>query len=108
MNKAVFAELAESIKEAGAIKRGEAKPSRRFEIKPPNVRRIRRRLSTSQRKFADILGVSVHTVQKWEQGRCIPTGPARVLLIVADRNPNLLIKTLSPEMATTDKASALT
>ena len=38
MNKKVFAELTESIKEAGAIKRGEVKPSRRFEVKPPNVR----------------------------------------------------------------------
>ena len=99
MNKNVFAELAESIKEAGAIKRGEAKPSRRFEVKPPNVRRIRRRLAASQSRFASMIGVSINTIQNWEQGRCTPTGPARILLVVADRNPDLLIKTLAPEMA---------
>ena len=99
MNKNVFAELTESIKEAGAIKRGEVKPSRRFEVKPPNVRRIRRRLAASQSRFASMIGVSINTIQNWEQGRCTPSGPARILLVVADRNPDLLIQTLASEMA---------
>lgn len=106
MNKKVFAELTESIKEAGAIKRGEVKPFRRFEVKPPNVRRIRHRLAASQSRFASMIGVSINTIQNWEQGRCTPTGPARILLIVADRNPDLLIKTLAPEMASLDRAHA--
>ena len=37
MNNDVFAELTESIRQAGAVKRGEVKPSRRFEIAAPNV-----------------------------------------------------------------------
>lgn len=98
MNNDVFAELTESIRQAGAVKRGEVKPSRRFEIATPNVRRIRSRLSANQSRFASIIGVSINTIQNWEQGRCTPTGPARVLLAVADRNPELLIKTLDAEM----------
>jgi len=43
--------------------------------------------------------VSINTIQNWEQGRCVPTGPARVLLAVADRNPELLIKTIDAEKA---------
>ena len=101
MNSNAFAELTASIKEAGEIKRGKAKPSRKFEVKPPNVRSIRQRFSTSQSGFARMLGVSVDTIQNWEQGRCFPTGPARVLLIVADRNPNLLLETLSSEVTHT-------
>ena len=99
MNNDVFAELSESIRQAGAIKRGEAKPSRRFEIAAPDVRHIRSRFSASQSRFADIIGVSINTIQNWEQGRCVPTGPARVLLAVADRNPELLIKTIDAERA---------
>ena len=94
MNSRNFAELVESVKQAGAIKRGEMKPSRQFEMRPQNVRRIRRRFSASQSRFARMLGVSVNTLQNWEQGRCRPTGPARVLLMIADCNPALLIETV--------------
>ncbi len=97
MNANAFAELTASIKEAGEIRRGKTRPSRRFEVQPPNVRSIRQRFSASQSGFAKLLGVSVDTIQNWEQGRCHPTGPARVLLIVADRNPALLMETLAPE-----------
>ena len=61
MSNDVFAELTESIRQAGAVKRGEMKPSRRFEIAAPNVRRIRSRLSASQSRFASIIGVSINT-----------------------------------------------
>ena len=106
MNKNAFAELTASIKEAGEIKRGKAKPSRRFDVTPPNVRRIRQRFSASQSGFAKMLGVSVDTIQNWEQGRCSPTGPARVLLVVADRNPDLLISTLNPDADYADRKMA--
>ena len=99
MNNDVFAELSESIRQAGAVKRGEMRPSRRFEISAPDVRHIRSRFSASQSKFADIIGVSINTIQNWEQGRCVPTGPARVLLTVADRNPELILKAIDAEKA---------
>ena len=53
-----------------------------------------------------MIGVSINTIQNWEQGRCTPTGPARILLVVADRNPDLLIKTLAPEMASLEREPA--
>ena len=99
MNNNAFTELTASIKASSEIKRGTVKPSRRFEVKPPNVRTIRQRFAASQNEFANMLGVSVDTIQNWEQGRCFPTGPARVLLFVADRNPYLLKETLSSEAA---------
>lgn len=106
MNSNAFAELTASIKEAGEIKRGKSKPSRKFKVTPPNVRRIRQRFAASQNGFAKMLGVSVDTIQNWEQGRCFPTGPARVLLVVADRNPNLLMETLSSEATFPQRESA--
>ncbi len=42
--------------------------------------------------FAALLGVSVRTLQDWEQGRRAPSGAARTLLLVADRNPKALLE----------------
>lgn len=107
MKKEVFEELCESVRQAGAIRRGEAKPSRMFEVAPQDVRSIRRRFSASQAGFAGIIGVSVDTIQNWEQGRCSPTGPARVLLTIADRNPALLSETLGTPRRASRKRSAV-
>ena len=50
--------------------------------------RLRARLSQSQ--FAALLGISVRTLQEWEQGRCAPTGAAKTLLRVAETHPEIL------------------
>jgi putative transcriptional regulator len=84
----MFAELLESVREGGAILRGERAPSRRFEIASPDVRAIRERFDLSQSEFAGLLGISVKTLQNWEQGRRTPHGAARVLLQVAARHPD--------------------
>jgi putative transcriptional regulator len=47
----------------------------------------RRKLGLSQAGFARLMGISVRTLQDWEQGRSTPTGPAQVLLRVAARHP---------------------
>jgi putative transcriptional regulator len=57
----------------------------------PNVLRIREKTGLSQTRFATLLGVSVRTLQDWEQGRRCPSGAARTLLLVADRNPMALL-----------------
>lgn len=57
----------------------------------PSVAEIRGRIGLSQSQFAKLMGVSVRTLQDWEQGRRAPSGPARTLLIVADRNPRALL-----------------
>ncbi|MBI5477235.1 MAG: helix-turn-helix domain-containing protein [Deltaproteobacteria bacterium] len=87
MKRDVFRELVASIREAGAIRRGERKPSRSFVFRPDDVKRVRRRLHQSQTEFASMIGVSVATLRNWEQGRRVPEGPARALLRVASRNP---------------------
>lgn len=61
-------------------------------IEVPNVAEIRERIGLSQSRFATLLGVSVRTLQDWEQGRRAPSGAARTLLLVAHRNPRVLLE----------------
>ena len=58
----------------------------------PSVASIRQKTGLSQSRFAALLGVSVRTLQDWEQGRRAPSGAARTLLMVADRNPHALLE----------------
>jgi putative transcriptional regulator len=60
-------------------------------INVPDVASIRAKTGLSQARFAVLLGVSVRTLQDWEQGRRAPSGAARTLLMVADRNPHALL-----------------
>lgn len=85
-----FRELMSSIEEGKAILAGECEPLRRFVVESRDVRRIRERLAVSQNAFANLMGVSVNTVQNWEQGRRVPTGPARVLLSIVQNKPGIL------------------
>ena len=59
-------------------------------VNVPDVARIRRKTGLSQARFAALLGVSVRTLQDWEQGRRAPSGAARTLLLIANRNPKAL------------------
>ena len=59
MKPKMFEELLESVREGGAILRGQKKPSRRFEVGPSGIRAIRERTSLSQSEFARLIGVSV-------------------------------------------------
>ncbi len=90
-----FNKLVTSIRQAGAIRRGERRPSRAFDFKPEDVRSIRENLGRSQTEFALLIGVSVATLRNWEQGRRVPEGPARALLRVAAANPRAVIRALS-------------
>lgn len=95
MKKQLFDDLVTSIKQAGRIHRGEEKPSRTFVFQPDDVRDIREKLSKSQSEFARMIGVSVSTLQNWEQGRRQPEGPARALLVVASKAPKVVAKALA-------------
>ena len=95
MKKERFEELVGSIRQAGKIHRGEATPSREFTFRPQDVRAIRAKLAKSQSEFARMIGVSVATLQNWEQGRREPQGPARALLLVASKAPEVVQKALA-------------
>ena len=90
-----FDRLVTSVKQAGAIRRGKLKPSRVTEFRPEDVRTIRIQLEMSQEEFARMIGVSVATLQNWEQGRRRPEGPARALLRVAAKNPQAVAEALA-------------
>ena len=94
MDDEMFAELEASLKEGMAILRGEEKPSRTCTFKAPDVKAIRETLKLTQEQFAAMIGISMRTLQNWEQGRRSPEGPARVLLMVAARNPQAVLDTV--------------
>jgi putative transcriptional regulator len=94
MKEKDFSELLQSVREAGGILRGEAKPSREFIFSPDDVQAIRNKLKKSQDEFALMIGVSVATLRNWEQGRRQPLGPARALLKIAAENPKAVEKAL--------------
>jgi len=94
MKRKKFEELLGSVREGGAILRGQRKPSRRFEIRSSGIRAIRERTSLSQSEFAHLIGVSVKTLQNWEQARRHPTGPAAALLTIIAHEPQLSMKAI--------------
>jgi putative transcriptional regulator len=94
MKRKMFEELLGSVRESGAILRGRQKASRRIVIRASGVRDIRERTSLSQSEFAQLIGVSVKTLQNWEQDRRRPTGPAAALLSIIHHNPALAMKAI--------------
>src|SRR5262245_61823406 len=93
----MFRELLQSVKEGGAILRGEAPPARVFSVEDPDVLEVREHYGLSQSKFAGLLGISVRTLQNWEQRRRKPEGAARVLLRVAARHPEAVLDVVQEE-----------
>src|SRR5436305_9427323 len=87
------AELEESIESLRAFKRGEKSlVTRTYDLSVSPPAEIRKRLNVSQMAFAGLLGVSIRTIQDWEQGRRQPSGPALALLRIVDREPEILLR----------------
>jgi putative transcriptional regulator len=88
--------LIESFSEAVAWARGEVDlPVREYH--PPenvDVEPIRKRLGLTQANFARVFGLNVSTVRDWEQGRRTPEGPARTLLAIIARHPEIVREVL--------------
>jgi putative transcriptional regulator len=97
MKEDLFDQLVASVREGGAILRGQTTPSRSFVMDGPSVRQLRAQFQLSQREFAALLGISVGTLRNWEQGRRVPEGPARVLLQVAAKHPEAIWDTIHPD-----------
>ena len=83
-NRNIGQEILSGLQE---IKRGEH--SRIITV--PDIAQTRAKVGLSQTQFAQLMGVSVRTVQDWEQGRRRPSGAARTLLMVADKNPQAIL-----------------
>ncbi len=82
-------EILEGLREIKAHKAG-GKRLRTHTLKAPaSPRIIRARLKLSQAAFAGLMGVSLRTVQDWEQGRRKPSGPAEALLRIAEQKPEV-------------------
>lgn len=79
------AELLQSVRE---MKAGEGKAVAQVEV--PAVTQARMKSGLSQAQFAQLLGVSVRTLQDWEQGRRQPSGAARTLITIAELKPQVL------------------
>lgn len=87
--------MIESARQALAFAKGE--PGHGCEVHVPetiDVKAIRERISLSQGEFAKLFGLSKRTLEHWEHGRRIPTGPARAFLTVIAREPDAVRRAL--------------
>lgn len=94
MKEEMFADLVESIKQAGRIRQGAKRAARQSVIGAPDVQNIRGSLGLSQKQFALLIGVSPRTVQNWEQKRREPEGAAKALLMVTALHPRVVLEAL--------------
>ena len=67
-------------------------------VNVPSVASVREKTGLSQSRFAELLGVSVRTLQEWEQHRKRPTGAARSLLMVIRRHPKKVARALQRDV----------
>ena len=81
----IGAELLLSVRQ---MKAGKGKVVARVDLPAVTVARLKSGLS--QGDFANLLGVSVRTLQDWEQGRRQPSGAARTLITIAEQQPKVL------------------
>jgi putative transcriptional regulator len=95
MNDEMFKELLESVRQAGDIRKGKLKPSRRTVMEEPDVHSIREKYDMTQQEFSSLLGISVGTLRNWEQGRRKTQGPAKVLLKIAEKRPKAILESLT-------------
>lgn len=91
-NRDIGQEILEGLREIKAYKAGEKTLKTRTLKEPAPVQVIRTRLNISQAAFAGLMGVSVRTVQDWEQGRRKPSGPAAALLRIAEQKPEIFLQ----------------
>jgi putative transcriptional regulator len=88
-NRDIGAEILAGIQEIQQFKKGQIK-LRTTELLPPSSPDvIRSKLKMSQANFAAMIGVSMRTLQDWEQGRRVPQGAAVALLRIAEQHPEV-------------------
>lgn len=90
-----FSSLEEGLKEALSFEKGKSSAetfSRKCSLPNINVSELRADLFMTQKKFADLLGVSSRTVEAWECGRSTPTPTARILMKLISDDHSLVSK----------------
>src|SRR5713226_3241542 len=103
MAKKAFDKIAEGLKEALSIARGQSKPAK-LHIPPEiDVRRLRDKTRLSQDDFATAYGFTINQIREWEQGRASPLGGVRAYLFIIDRDPKGVLHLL--QKARTRKAA---
>lgn len=88
----IGAELLQAVRD---MKAGKGKVVAKIEVPPVVMARMKSGLSQSQ--FASLLGVSVRTLQDWEQGRRQPSGAAQTLITIAEQQPKVLKQVLKSQ-----------
>lgn len=91
-NRDIGQEILDGIRDIKAHKAGKKALQTHTLKKPASPRIIRTRLRLSQSAFAGLMGVSLRTVQDWEQGRRNPSGPAVALLRIAEQKPEVFVQ----------------
>jgi len=84
-------EILDGIQEIKAFKAGRGDLRTHSLKEPASPQVIRAKLNLSQSAFAGLMGVSLRTVQDWEQGRRKPSGPAEALLRIAEQKPEVFL-----------------
>jgi putative transcriptional regulator len=82
-------EILQGIREIKAYKAGKIALRTRELTEPAPPKNVRVKLNLSQAAFAGLMGVSLRTVQDWEQGRRVPSGAAKSLLRIAEQHPEV-------------------
>ena len=85
-------EILEGIREIKDFKAGKLELKVHELQEPSEPQTIRKQLNLSQAAFAGLMGVSLRTVQDWEQGRRMPSGPAKSLLRIAEQRPEVFVE----------------
>ena len=86
------------LQDALAYVQGDASRGRAQTVRVPvevDVKAIRKRLGLTQAAFAERYGFELSSIRNWEQGRRQPEGPARVLLLVIDKEPEAVQRALA-------------
>jgi len=94
----IFEDMKTALRDAAAYERGETvdlrvtrMPARPKAISATEIRKIRKALKASQPVFANYLNVSANAVRSWEQGARKPRNAALKLLMIAKKDPRVLL-----------------
>ena len=88
-NRDIGLEILDGINEIRSFKQGKVSLKTTELSEPSEPQVIRSKLHLPQSEFAGLLGVSMRTLQDWEQGRRNPQGPAIALLRIAEQHPEV-------------------